>query len=146
MSTLLDSINRLLDVLIDIIGHDNNPKLCNNISSDSDFRSRINHILTAADFVVSEDKVRTINTAIDLVLDSLIYLNVDMICSKLKTTNIDSKQFIMKKIIGSRSIGTVDLDNFNPIFDAIDFIAANPSETIGEYLKRATKQDDGIDL
>ena len=144
--TLLSSITRLLNVLIEIIGEQNNPRLCRSISIRSDFYSKLKNTLSAASFVISGDKANMINITIDLVLNSLIYLNVDMICQKLTTIRISSKDFIMRKIVGDSKIGSVSLSQFDPIFEAIDYIALHPNITIGAYLKRVTKIDNGIDL
>lgn len=144
--TLLSSITRLLNVLIEIIGEQNNPRLCRSISIRSDFYSKLKNTLSAASFVISDDKANMINITIDLVLNSLIYLNVDMICQKLTTIRISSKDFIMRKIVGDSKIGSVSLSQFDPIFEAIDYIALHPNITIGAYLKRVTKIDNGIDL
>ena len=127
MSRLYDLITILHDMLYDTF-----PRIAGRLNGD--YKLSLEKYINLIPSDASED----INKVIGFMLESLKYLNVDMICTALKPNDVDSKKYVTN-MLGSKINFSISL--LDPIFNAIDCIASSPANTLGTWLKKQTTDE-----
>lgn len=128
----MSKLYSLITILHDML-QDSCPRMARTL--DGDYRLSLRKYIDLIPSNVSED----IDKVITFLLGSLKYLNVEKICTSMEPVTIDSKKYTMSMIGGK--LQNFSFSVFDPIFNSIDFIAQNPQETLGTWLRNQSTDE-----
>ena len=126
----MSEINKLVTVLSDIV-KSANPRLAYDLGGN--FRLSLEHYIA----LIPANIASEVNEFINIALSCIKYLDHNKILHDMKPVKISSKEWVLSHIAKTNA-----LNPFDPVFKAIDYIMANPTETIGRWLMAQQEEVD----